>query len=424
MWKKLIVLLLFISAVGASSTAQSMLDTVHLKLPDAERMFLESNLQLLAQRYNIDAQQALIIQAKLWPNPNLSLGRGPLWRVHNPDATFFNNSENAGSLSQLILLAGKRNKQIKLAQANAKLAEYQFFDLLRTLKYTLRTDFFNIYYLQRSASVYDQEIDALQQVVEAFNEQAGKGYIAEKEVVRIKAQLYSLQSEYNDLINQINDLQSELKLVLQARPSQYIQPMVDSISMKALNPVKYPLIELIDSALKNRTDLLIARQNLDINKLNYTYQKALAVPDLTLSLSYDEQGSYVQNFQSVGASIDLPFFNRNQGNIKSARAMIDFSNASQKSTEATVEQNVTRALEKAISQDKLFQHVDPKFSGDFQRLMLAVLENYQKRNISILEFLDFYDSYKQNILQINSIQYNRVGAFEDINFYTGTNFFN
>jgi cobalt-zinc-cadmium efflux system outer membrane protein len=424
MWKKLIVLLLSIPAIGTSLTAQVMTDTMHLKLPDAERMFLDSNLQLLAQRYNIDAQKALIIQAKLWPNPNLSLARGPLWRVHNPDATFINNSENAGSLSQLILLAGKRNKQIKLAQANAKLAEYQFFDLLRTLKYTLRTDFFNIYYLERSARVYDQEISSLEHVVEAFNEQEGKGYIAEKEVIRIKAQLYSLESEYSDLINQINDLQSELKLVLQARPSQYIQPMVDSLTMNTLNPIKYPLTELIDSALKNRTDLLIARENLDINKLNYTYQRALAVPDLTLSLSYDEQGSYVQNFQSVGASIDLPFFNRNQGNIKSARAMIDYSNASQKSTEATVELNVTRSLEKAISQDKLFQHIDPKFSGDFQRLMLAVLENYQKRNISILEFLDFYDSYKQNILQINTIQYNRVGAFEDINFYTGTNFFN
>src|ERR1700730_5898564 len=123
MQKKLIVLVLACLLGRSLLTAQIHMDTLPLTLPDAERMFLDSNLQLLAQRYNIDAQKALIIQAKLWPNPNLSLARGPLWRVHNPDATFINNSENAGSLSQLILLAGKRNKQIKLAQANAKLAE-------------------------------------------------------------------------------------------------------------------------------------------------------------------------------------------------------------------------------------------------------------------------------------------------------------
>jgi cobalt-zinc-cadmium efflux system outer membrane protein len=424
MRKELIVLFFSFLFAGPILMAQVTKDTLRLNLAEAEKMFLDSNLQLLAQRYNIDAQKALIIQARLWPNPNLSVSRGPLWGINNPTATFFYNSENAAGLSQLILLAGKRNKQIRLAQANAKLAEYQFFDLMRTLKYTLRSDFFNIYYLQRSALVYNDEINSLELVTKAFAEQEGKGYIAEKEVVRIKAQLYSLQSEYNDLVNQINDQQSELKLVLQAGPSQYITPIVDSLSMNSLNPGKYPLNELLDSALKNRTDLLIARTNTDINKLNYNYQKALAVPDLTLSLAYDEQGSYVTNFQSIGASIDLPFFNRNQGNIKSAKAMIDFSNASQRSTEATVQQNVARALEKAFAQDKLFQQIDRKFSGDFQRLMQAVLENYQKRNISILEFLDFYDSYKENILQINSIQYNRVGAFEDINFYTGTNFFN
>ena len=87
-----------------------------------------------------------------------------------------------------------------MAEANATIAEYQFFDLLRTLKYTLRTDFFNIYYFMESAKVYDAEIHALQEIVTAFAQQEGKGYISKKEVVRIKAQLYSFQNEYNDLI--------------------------------------------------------------------------------------------------------------------------------------------------------------------------------------------------------------------------------
>jgi cobalt-zinc-cadmium efflux system outer membrane protein len=85
---------------------------------------------------------------------------------------------------------------------------------------------------------------------------------------------------------------------------------------------------------------------------------------------------------------------------------------------------VTRALQKAFDEQKLMHTIDPKFFGDFERLMGQVLLNYQKRNISILDFLDFYDSYKQNTLQVNTIQFNRISAFEDINYYTGTNFFN
>lgn len=404
--------------------AQLPIDTVRMKLQDAEKMFLDSNYQLLAQKYNIDAQQALVVQAKLYPNPNFSISHGLYSGTLKQFFPLGANDETAATLSQLILLAGKRNKQIKLQQANVQLSQYQFFDLIRTLKYTLRTDFFSIYYLQQSSKVYDEEISALQKVVDAFIQQEGKGYIAEKEVVRIKAQLYSLQNEYGSLINQINDVQSELKLILQVKPDKYIIPNPDSVSISNLDPNKYALNILVDSAYKNRTDLQIAKTNTDINKLNYNYQKSLAVPDVSLSLGYDEQGSFLANFIGIGASIDLPFFNRNQGNIKSAKAMIDYSNASQKNTQATVEENVARALQKAFAQDKLSKNIDPKFSEDFDRLMHEVVANYQKRNITLLDFLDFYDSYKQNALQINSIKFNKVSAFEDINFYTGTNFFN
>src|SRR5271170_3310483 len=113
--------------ISSSVTAQVPPDTLLLKLPEAEKFFLDSNLQLLAQRYNIDAQRALIIQAKLWPNPNFSLSHGLYSGTLNEFFPLGANDETSATLSQLILLAGKRNKQIKIAQENTKLSEYQFF---------------------------------------------------------------------------------------------------------------------------------------------------------------------------------------------------------------------------------------------------------------------------------------------------------
>lgn len=410
-------------ANAQTGTPPLQADTLQVTLDSAENMFLRNNFQLLAQRYNIDAVKAQEIQAGLFPNPNISLTTA----VYNTQTKgifpFGKNGEITGQVNQLIYLAGKRNKQISIAKADTKLAEYQFYDLVRTLKYTLRTDYFNIYYLQASAKLYSQEIASLQVVVNAFNEQQGKGYISEKEVVRIKAQLYSLQSEYNDLINQINDTESELRLVLQT-PKVYINPLVNTTTADAQNPLAYPLATLVDTAYKARTDLAIARQNTEISKLNYAYQKSLATPDITLSAGYDQQGSYINNYNFIGASIDLPFFNRNQGNIKTAKANIDLNNALQKNTEAGVEEQVYRSLQKAIDNDKLYRQIDPAFENNFERLMHEVLVNYQKRNITLLDFLDFYDSYKQNVLQQNQIKFNRMSALEDINYYTGTNFFN
>ncbi len=400
-------------------------DTLRINLDSAERLFITGNYTLLAQKYNIQAQKALEIQARLYPNPNLSV----FYSLYNSETKKFfpvgpdsSGGELTAQLSQLIYLAGKRKKQVRIAEANTRLAEYQFYDLARTLKYTLRTDFYNIYFLIQSASVYDEEIKSLQQVVHAFEEQAGKGYIAEKEVIRIKAQLYTLLGEYNSLVSQINDQESELRLVLQIKGS-FIFPLADTTKLESLDPASYSLTTLLDSAFKNRTDLQIARTNVEASKLNYTYQKALAVPDLTLSLAYDQQGSYINNLTSLGAAIDLPFFNRNKGNILAAKINTEVNATLQLNTEATVQENVSHALEKAFANDKMYRTIDPKFLKDFDRLLHEVLSNYQKRNLTLLDFLDFYEAYKNNILSSNNIQFNRISAFEDINYYTGTEFF-
>src|SRR5580658_4691731 len=129
----LIVTLTLTSLTATSTLAQShpdnpepRLDTLRLTLADAERTFLDSNLQLLAQRYNIDAQQALVIQARLYPNPNFSIGHtlySAQLRQFFPTGI---NDETTMQLDQEILLAGKRNKAVKLAQANTELTRNQF----------------------------------------------------------------------------------------------------------------------------------------------------------------------------------------------------------------------------------------------------------------------------------------------------------
>ena len=421
LWRKTAIAL-FCFCIAFSASAQ-ITDTLSLTLPEAEKRFVDSNLNLLASRYNINATRAAELQARLWSNPGFSVGHALYSGTLKQFFPTGKNDETYASLSQLVLLAGKRNKQIKLAEANTALTEYQFFDLLRTLQYELRSNFYNIYFLRQSAKVYTSEIGALQQIVTAFQQQQSKNYIAQSEVVRIRAQLYSFTSEYSQLTNQITDLESNLRLLVRIQPTTFISPVADSAQIERLDPSRFPLATLLDSAYRNRTDLAIAKQNTSINQLNYNYQKALAVPDLSVSLGYDEQGSFLNNLLSGGLGIDIPIFNRNQGNIRQAKILIQNTEVLQKNTEQTVAENVSNALQKAYVQDNLYKSIDKSFMGSFSHLLDEVIFNYQRRNISLLEFLDFYDSFKQNTLQMNAVQYNRVQAFEDINYYTATNFY-
>ncbi|MDP4275380.1 MAG: hypothetical protein Q8907_13985, partial [Bacteroidota bacterium] len=74
--------------------------------------------------------------------------------------------------------------------------------------------------------------------------------------------------------------------------------------------------------------------------------------------------------------------------------------------------------------DKLLTGIDSTFKDNFNSLATEMLNNYLRRNVNILQFLTFYDAYKQNVIQLNSILYNKVNALENLNFLTGTNFYN
>jgi len=407
---------------GLDARAQSAVgDTVSISIKQAEDRFIKNNLNLIAQRFNIDNASAQVITARLFNNPDFSYTNG-LYATDESQGPAY--KEQSFGISQLFTTAGKRNKNIQLAKLGVEQAKYQFFDLLRTLKYTLRNDFYTIYFQEQSAKVYNEEISSLGKTLNLFNEQYAKGNIAEKEVLRIQSQLYSLQAEYNTLQAGIDTTQSEFKLLIKASPDVYITPQVnyDLDGKNIVAGTSYQ--KLLDSAYANRNDLKLAKSAVDYNSLNLNLQKATAVPDISLSLNYDKLGAYGNNYLGAGIGFSLPFFNRNQGNIKQARIAIEESKVQFESHQDQVQSDVATNYKNALRLEKLYNSFDPSFKQNFNHLIQQVFINYQKRNISLLEFLDFYDSYKTNTIQLNNLQLNRVLSLEQLNYVTGTPFFN
>lgn len=409
------------SALSQSAQAQTAADTLNITIKQAETQFLKSNLNLIINHYNIDNASAQLITARLFNNPSFSFSNG-IYATDISEGPAY--KEQSLGISQLLTTAGKRNKNIQLAKLGITQSRYQFFDLLRTLKFTLRNDFYTIYYQQQSAKVYNEEISSLSKTLGAYKEQYVKGNIAEKELLRIQAQLYSLQVEYTGLLTGIDTTESQLKLLLRVSPHTTINPIVsaDLTGQNVLTTVSYQ--QLLDSAYANRYDYKLAKVAVDYNSVNLQLQKATAVPDISVSLNYDKLGGYGNNFLGGGLSFDLPFFNRNQGGIKQARIAIDQSKVQLQNQQAQVENDVATNYKMAIAQEKLGNSFDPKFKPEFSHLIGEVYKNYENRNIGLLEFLDYYDTYKTNTLLINNQLLSRVISLEQLNYVTGTPFFN
>jgi len=88
-----------------------------------------------------------------------------------------------------------------------------------------------------------------------------------------------------------------------------------------------------------------------------------------------------------------------------------------------VENDVRRAYAKALTSDNMLRYVDTGFKDQYERLLEGITDNFQKKNISLVEFTDFYESYKNNILQFNQLENERMQAIEALQFSIGKNIF-
>ncbi|RZJ90808.1 MAG: TolC family protein [Chryseobacterium sp.] len=413
--------LLFVLAISINASfAQS--DSLKLDLKQAEILFLKNNFDLLASNYQIDQAKAEVITAKLFDNPELEYEN--LFYNHETKKflqTSYAYGQYAGSISQLVKLAGKRNKNIKLAQTGVKLAELEYFDLMRTLKFELRNTFYKAYFATQSIQVYEDQVKSTESLLKAYEIQLKAGNIALKDVIRIKSLIINLKAEQANLLNELEDHYKDLRLLCGLEPSANLKLTVAESKVTAIDQIPYA--RLLDSARTNRADLKLAKTDLEYNELNLKLQKAMAIPDVEISLAYDLKGNYPEKYTGIGLKIPIPLFNRNQGEIKKAKVGINAATSNIKKQELILSNEVFNSYRTAMRNEKLLMEIDPSFNGDFNKIINGLIKNFRERNISLIEFLDLYDSYKENILQINSLKFERMSSREELNYVTGTNIF-
>ena len=420
MGKRFILLLLVLPVFCYVTRAEGQ--SVKLTLQEAGQRFATCNLELIAERYNIDIAEAEVIQARLFENPVISLEQNVYNRLNGKYFDVGKEGEAVVEIEQLIYIAGQRNKRVRVEKLNKEMAVYQFEEVLRTLRSELNSKFIEIYYTRKSLSVYDKETGYLERLLEAMKEQNEKGNISLLEKSRIQALLLSLQQERNEALNRLIALQGDMRLLLGLEADEAFEPVFDASVLKQMDTGAVSFAELAER-LAGRPDMKMARTNIQVSRANVSLQKSLAFPEVSLKGSYDRAGNFCDNYFAVGLSISVPVFNRNQGNIKSARlAVLQNTNREELARRLAETELFTSyaRLEKAV---KLYRSSNFELERDFGTIIEGVNSNYQKRNISLLEFIDYYQAYKETCLQLYQTEKDVFLAMEEVNTVTGSDVF-
>ncbi|PBJ10062.1 TolC family protein [Flavobacterium sp. ACN6] len=383
-------------------------------LEECESQFLKKNLFLLASQYNIDASKALTIQARIWDNPTISAELN----AYNPERDKYFDIGKEGqkvfAIEQLIYLGGKKRNEVKLAQANEKLAEFQFNDLLRTLKLQLRKSFFTVYYNTKNLENTDKQIVNIENLINSYSVQAQKGNIPLKDVVRLQSLYLNFKNERMEVVSDNIEEQANLKLLL--NETQNVVPVVSKDdSNKYLKIIDFDLKSFEHQAIANRPDYLAKQKEIDANELNVKWQKSLSVPDITLGANYDQRSGAFNREANVSVGIPLPLWNKNKGNIKYAQTILEQSKIEKQNFELQLQTEITSAWTKWDESRQTYIVIKPTVNADFEAVYNGMLTNFQKRNVSLLEFTDFMESYNQAIIQLNELKKKVVIAGEELN---------
>ena len=415
----MILLLIAVQFFLVFIQAQAPTDTIHISLQQAEKIFIQNNLLLLAAKYNIDASKALIKQAKLWDNPVLTTDQN----IYDKAGGFFKHDDVNGTfyvqVMQLIRTAGKRNKAAQVAIDNTTISQQQFDDLLRTLRYALHGDLLEVNHLLKIKKVYTREIEEVNKLIKGMDLQLKIGNVSVKDNLRIKALLFSLQNELVSADAQLIPLQNEIKLLLNNNETKFIAPALE-YKFGELTTAALPNTDsLVQQAFLNRPDAKIAQTAVALQNHNLVYQKALAKPDISVGTEFDQRSSYAPNYIGLAVSLPLNIFNRNQGNIASAKFLIQQQQAIADETTSKIKNEIVGAVSKFVFYQSVNNRQQLDFSQQYDTLFTNMLKSYQDRQLSLLEFIDFMDAYKDTKLKLVEQHNGLVHAVADLNYAMG-----
>lgn len=402
----LIVFFLFFTSLV--SYAQLEYEKIlNLNRQQYEELFLKQNLLLLAQKYNINQAEAMLLQAKLWPNPNLSIEDVNLWnskkQLANMDdalppifGNVAKNTQFAIQIEQHIPLGGKRRKAMAIEKTSVEIAKQDFQELLRNLKFDFRNKLTQLQYLQTYSQVFAHQQKSVTDLLKSYKKQYERDNLSKGEYVRLQILQLEISKEINDLKKEKHELEAEIKTLLSIDDATSIGIKEDNFIPNLLILKNLDFDTIYTQALEARPDMARAALEHEQYAKLLKFERAQNIPDVALSASYDRGGGIWPSFFGFGLAIDLPIFNQNQGNIKYAKEGIDQSKILFEEIHVRIKNEIYQNLKDLLSSIELYESIAQDYEQDLDQILESYTRNFTNRNLSLLEYLDFQGAYLEN----------------------------
>ncbi len=387
-----------------------------LNFEEGKDKLLQENLVLLAEYYNLDIAEANIQQASLWENPLFVWNAEMYSFAQNRYFNFAN--QKLIQLEYSFSVSGRRINAIKAANIQKDMAKLALSDVVRALIFEYSQSFYHLQALREKNVILEKVYANYIRIIELNEKKLELGIISESDLTRLKAENLALLSEISTNRNEITSTQATIHKLLNISPTIDIYPQsISQIDTKILS-----LDQLLQDAKLTRPDFLISQKNIDLYAINLKAEKSEAIPRINLGYQPLDNGSnYLRPYSGMVFEMAIPIFNRNQGNINAAKIKIDQNKYLQEYKLKEVENEVVSSYNQVLNSLDIYTSFNQELFVQMNELSENAGLNYERRNISLIEYIDFQRAFIENQQNWIEVVNNYQQQLNQLNFVVGKN---
>jgi cobalt-zinc-cadmium efflux system outer membrane protein len=410
MLRKITIGLSFISVCLAQAHQPPYSFKQQLSMNEAEQLLLKNNAQLKLKYSEVAVAQANVTQKKVFDNPQISIAHN----INNPVTHHYfdlgSKGETDVQLSQRIYIGGQHMNGVRKSIAELSGTEADLDNGRRIILHDLREKMIDINALYEKNALNKKKITSLQKILSIYETQANKGNIPTAEVTRMKALLFQATKDREGDETDMFNAQKEIQILL-GLGNVEIVPVINESKMLS----QAVLLQDTTSIFKNiygRGDIRQSESKIEVAQHEIQLQKSNTLPEINITGEWDKNGNIGHNYFDVGVNLSIPIFNRNKGNIRAAQEAQNQAIINRNITIDNAKAEVRQAYATIYSLHQL--DLSDKNMNELDKMMDNATTQYIHRNISLLEFVDYYSSYKDTKTSIIDSRCQLLQAANDL----------
>lgn len=393
-------------------------DTTSVSFTDVRSAVLSRNNLLLAERYEAKALYSDSKQLSLYDNPQLNVELPVYAGGRNMWFDYGENGQYYISLQQNFPLSGARNAMRNAGELRAQSVEDDVQQHERELVFNALQSYVVLLYGQQSFVSLSNQLVLLKSLIDGINEQLARGNVSLRDALRIKATYYAINALRTDVKNVMHTARSMLQIA--TGMTGYLvagDAGTDTTGLSAL--ITADIEVLVERSISKRADVQSALLALHAAEAESMAEHRKAIPNPSLGVIYDKQGNYARDYLALSLTVPLPTTDRKQYSTEAADVRIQEYQARLEHIRSTARAEVIAAIDRLRTVSNELSEVESNYIQQSEELTQGIIENYRRGNVSLLEFVDFIETYNVSLVRINALKAQRAISISNVHLVLG-----